>query len=1097
MSPRGEKGICETPMLRKKVLSVSPTKATLLVEESATGHLKVLRRVNTSSWSAAEVEEAQRLYGVLAQTPIPVLVETDNVVFQSAYLNVVTPHFAKGELASHVRASPQQPPTDAQIARWIHVIALGIQSVHRLGFVHGALKLTKVYLTDDRGAAGIVLGSPLPLPLYREALDNARAHAGGGGMGSADGQHHSQRHFYNDDENRGGGALHHGASGGVSSSTSLHSNISINSLELNYPPEVLHSAANRELHYTAQSDVWHLGAMLMALAAAHGQLQHRSSELHSLVNDMCDDVPDRRVTLPEIIRRLVAVQSAGAPRLVSTAAPTTTTTIEAPPPHQHNIAANTTSRTTGSLPLPGELQPSSIDRSEAYTTVDEDEVDDSSVEPVWRAAERSPDPLDPRLATQRYVPPPPLVLKKQSTMQTTQQVQQRQLNFAALDATQQQHSNAGIVLTPRGGGTADLQQRAPPKELIGGAAGGPRRTPSAAARAVPLTSNGAASQRSGRLNTPVRAHSKPAGGGGITPRGGGAAAGGAGATTAVRQAQNANSAYLIHAFERQEAELQRRRDEQTRDAAKRREELASMKEAADAAHRQHVDNLRRIHKKHDNEHRGDIRKSIKLWQQRQGHTAAGVAAPSSDDARAVDDDQHHDPQQQQHRHTIHPTGSGGGIVLDDGHGVVVFATAEAPPSRSTARRQTQQQTAAGHKSGATAEHDRRIADSVDDDRVDDPNVVNYVVSPRRTVKQLPQEPPQQRLQHRTESIEEESSTVLIRRSVVATSTVVSHTNATPRTPDNMDGDDDDDDVDERNMTTTTTASSSYDTASNVVGSPRTPLSATVSRPGRVDPPTAFEITPPRKRRVGAAAEVSAPPAAGGVAPFQHHLRHATTSDTLQSTPQGLASTTQQQRHNEVLAGGAAAAQQSLSDPPRSLSCAGVSATNHRDPTPVTSGRPKQQQHSRSILDEDHVSASAALEWTVESLRRSLTHGPWRSLRCSGKREDLLEAPSGNVLLVSRLLHLVDEFICLPAKVRVQLKENAQLFERVRRLVLESRRPSTTAALDDGNDEAEDQQRKEGLFAVVAPLVCQLVAVEGALALSRELRGTSSNDDEGQ
>jgi serine/threonine protein kinase len=1085
LSP-GKKGICETSMLRKKVLSVSPTKATLLVEESATGHLKVLRRVNTSSWSAAEVEEAQRLYGVLAQTPIPVLVETDNVVFQSAYLNVVTPHFVKGELASHVRASPQQPPTDAQIARWIHVIALGIQSVHRLGFVHGALKLTKVYLTDDRGAAGIVLGSPLPLPLYREALDNARAHAGGGGMGAADGQHHhAQRHFYNDDESRNGGT------GGVSSSTSLHSNISINSLELNYPPEVLHSAANRELHYTAQSDVWHLGAMLMALAAAHGQLQHRSSELHSLVNDMCDDEPDRRVTLPEIIRRLVAVQSAGAPRL-STAAPTTTT-IEAPP-HQHHIAANTTSRATGSLPLPGELQPSSIDRSEAYTTVDEDEEDDGSVEPVRKAAERSPDPLDPRLATQRYVPPPPLVLKKQSTVQTTQQVQQRQLNFAALDATQQ-HSNTGIVLTPRGGGAADLQQRAPPKELIGSAAGGPRRTPSAAARAVQLTSNGATSQRSGRMTTPVRAHSKPAGGGGITPRGGGAAAGAT--TTAVRQAQNANSAYLIHAFERQEAELQRRRDEQTRDAAKRREELASMKEAADAAHRQHVDNLRRIHKKHDNEHRGDIRKSIKLWQQRQGHSSTAGAAPS-DDANAADDDQHHDPQQQQqqqHRHTVHSTG-GGGIVLDDGHGVVVFATAEAPPSRSTARRQTQQ-VAAGHESGATAERDRRIADSADDDRVDDPNVVNYVVSPRRTVKQLPQESQQQqqqqRLQHRTESIEEESSTVLIRRSVVATtSTVLSHTSATAGTPDNIDDDDDD----ERNMPTTTTASSSYDTASNVVGSPMTPLSATVSRPARVDPPTAFEITPPRKRRVGAAAEVSAPAAAGGVAPFQHHLRHATTSDTLQSPPQGLAPTTQQQRHSEVLAGGATAAQQSLSDPPRPLNSAGVSATNHRDPTPVTSGRPTPQ-HSRSILDEDHVSASAALEWTVESLRRSLTHGPWRSLRCSAKREDLLEAPGGNVLLVSRLLHLVDEFICLPAKARVQLKENAQLFERVRRLVLESRRPSTTAAVDDGKDEAEDQLRKEGLFAVVAPLVCQLVAVEGALALSRELRGGSSNDDEGQ
>ncbi|CUG94343.1 Hypothetical protein, putative, partial [Bodo saltans] len=147
-------------------------------------------------------------------------------------------------------------------------------------------------------------------------------------------------------------------------------------------------------------------------------------------------------------------------------------------------------------------------------------------------------------------------------------------------------------------------------------------------------------------------------------------------------------------------------------------------------------------------------------------------------------------------------------------------------------------------------------------------------------------------------------------------------------------------------------------------------------------------------------------------------------------------------------------------------------SNHQDPHQKTAATQRhQQQQDRPVAvaggqnarvaesdddarrQENHVSTSAALEWTIESLRRSITHGPWRSLRC---RSTSTTAPPGHaVLLVSRLLHLVDEFICLPAQVRVQLKENAQLFERIRRLVLESRRPSAS-----GSNTAEDSEQQE-------------------------------------
>ncbi|CUG94342.1 Hypothetical protein, putative, partial [Bodo saltans] len=876
-------------MLRKKVLSVSPTKATLLVEESATGHLKVLRRVNTSSWSATEIEEAQRLYGVLAQSPIPVLVETDNVVFQSAYLNVVTPHFSKGELASFVRASPQQPPSDAQIARWVHVIALGVQSVHRLGFVHGALKLSKVYLTDDRGAAGIVLGSPLPLPLYREALDNARQHAGGSVNGS--GENH--RHFYNDDERSSGAAQqqqqHHGGQG----STSMYSNISTNSLELNYPPEVLHSAANRELRYTTQSDVWHLGAMLMTLSAAHGQLQRRSEVLHSLINDMCDDDPDRRVTIADVIRRLVLVQSADGAAAIGSAS-TITTTITAQQIIHLSGRASTTTMPALAAP-PGELQPSSIDRSEAYTPVDEeyDENDRIDSRPHDHqhvnakrnantlAASSSPDPEDPRSSTQRFVPPPPLVLTKK----------QQPTGAAVVAMDSVTHSNVGIVLTPRSRATAPKEQGGAKRTSSATAASRASAAPTTKPQPQTLSSGTAApSQRTGRVaTTPLRAHSKPAGGGSGTPRSGGG-------ITAVRQAQQANSAYLIHAFERQEAEQQRRRDEQAREAAKRREELATMKEAADAVHRQHMDNLRRIHKKHENDHRGDIRKSIKLWQQRQGHTTAAGGGAAVLENQLDEEEGEFTPQP-----------SSTGIVLDDGHGVMVFAKAEAPPARLHLSSRGDAATTHADKALPVSSRHRVVETTQhDDDSGDDPNV-NYVVSPRRTVKRLPQQQQQQRRNEMTTPPRRDADTdasLLIAesshklKSITTTTLTASATPKARATHNNRHeeeeedegttGDNSDNEVGSvTTMTTTrTTTSSSYVGTSDAVAmmrSPTTPSSPTVGPPSssrfteqqqqqqQDQQSTAFEITPPRKRRLGGAV-ASAPTAAGGVLPFQHHQR---------------------------------------------------------------------------------------------------------------------------------------------------------------------------------------------------------------------------------
>lgn len=272
-------------MLRKKVLSVGATSATLLVEDSAErGAFKVLQRINVASWSAVELEETQRLFTAIAQKPVPVMVDVEQVVCQNSFLNIVTSYQPGGTLGDWVKTKLTAPPSDAQIAQWTHVAALAVGSIHKLGHVHAAVRLDSVYLSPEKGAAGVVIGAPLPLTLYREMIDAARCRTSSVSPDS------SQPAASTTGEKS--------AAEGPNVST-----LSLQSLELHFPPEALQSP----FRYDKRSDVWHIGALLMALASAHQGLPQRSGIIQDLVNDMCSDDPCERPTLDEILERLKGV----------------------------------------------------------------------------------------------------------------------------------------------------------------------------------------------------------------------------------------------------------------------------------------------------------------------------------------------------------------------------------------------------------------------------------------------------------------------------------------------------------------------------------------------------------------------------------------------------------------------------------------------------------------------------------------------------------------------------------------------------------------------------------------------------------------------
>ncbi|RNF27504.1 putative serine/threonine protein kinase [Trypanosoma conorhini] len=265
-------------MLRKKVLGVGASSATILVQDTAAnGELRVLKRINVSLWKPADVMETHEMYKALLTAQISSMVELHTVMLQGSFLNTVTTYYARGDLEAYLEDGPKSPFDEATVLRWLLAIARAVQQVQHLkdGCFYG-LSLNRIFFADD--APGIRVGLPMPRSSYFKWLSDREA------LGVA--------------------------------------------VEREYPPEVVH-----EQRYVAKvSDVWHLGLVAMKMLSAHTSYFSRSTELRSVIADMMEPSPGRRLTIAEVVRDLTElIDGRSVPRLPNTlVGPTSTMRFTAP-----------------------------------------------------------------------------------------------------------------------------------------------------------------------------------------------------------------------------------------------------------------------------------------------------------------------------------------------------------------------------------------------------------------------------------------------------------------------------------------------------------------------------------------------------------------------------------------------------------------------------------------------------------------------------------------------------------------------------------------------------------------------------------------------
>ncbi|CCD11865.1 unnamed protein product [Trypanosoma congolense IL3000] len=241
-------------MLQKKVLGTNANSSTVLVKDTAAGgELRVLKRINVSSWVDSDVEKALEMYNAIAASDIPHMVKIYTAVLQNTFLSIVSSYCPGEELQEYIEEKLTGPLDEVMALQWLWNVARVVQRVHslplcnRLLCFYGPL-LDRIFVVE--GGEDVVVGLPLPRVLYFKWL--------------------AERESF-------GVALHH-----------------------EYPPEVLRGRC----YYTPASDIWQLGLVGMRLLSANTSFDHRSPAACSLITSMMDPIMKKRPTIEEVISRL-------------------------------------------------------------------------------------------------------------------------------------------------------------------------------------------------------------------------------------------------------------------------------------------------------------------------------------------------------------------------------------------------------------------------------------------------------------------------------------------------------------------------------------------------------------------------------------------------------------------------------------------------------------------------------------------------------------------------------------------------------------------------------------------------------------------------
>ncbi|KAK7194782.1 hypothetical protein NESM_000398500 [Novymonas esmeraldas] len=302
-------------MIRKKVLSIGTNSATLLVQDTESGGaLRVLRRVSVAGWADAEVSAAGRLYEELRRSRLRGFVPIHTVLVQSSFLSVVASYAAEGDVTTLIEEEESNPLEESSVLRWLCACALAMRQLHTHKLFFPGLSSDRLFLDHHTGGtANVLLGVPLPLPVYyAQLMERKRS--------------------------------------GVR-------------VELDYPPEVLAVAtADRGGgrsgvgYHPTLSDVWCLGRLGVVLLTAKGtNMARRSGSTRQLLSRMMADEPATRPSMESVVQSLVALAgnvSLGQPPWPSQAAAAPVAASSAPPllSRQQPMASPGCSSTSASPP---------------------------------------------------------------------------------------------------------------------------------------------------------------------------------------------------------------------------------------------------------------------------------------------------------------------------------------------------------------------------------------------------------------------------------------------------------------------------------------------------------------------------------------------------------------------------------------------------------------------------------------------------------------------------------------------------------------------------------------------------------------------------
>lgn len=245
-------------MIRKKVLSIGNNSATLLVQDTeANGALRVLRRVSVAGWSNEDVKMVEESYEMLRKARLRGFVPIHTILMQNSFLSVVSSYAPEGDVSTFLEEEVDSPLDEQMVLRWLCSCALSIREMQTHKQFFPGLTTDRLFMDHQTGGtAHILLGVPLPLPVYIAQMQERRRN-------------------------------------GVK-------------VSLDYPPEVL-AEPNWTFHETA-TDVWCLGRLGELLLTAKGTgLARRSGSTRQLLSRMMTPEPSKRPSMESVAQSLIAL----------------------------------------------------------------------------------------------------------------------------------------------------------------------------------------------------------------------------------------------------------------------------------------------------------------------------------------------------------------------------------------------------------------------------------------------------------------------------------------------------------------------------------------------------------------------------------------------------------------------------------------------------------------------------------------------------------------------------------------------------------------------------------------------------------------------